>query len=236
MDTGVIDAEFHIPRVAAPLRASVTEAIRSAIAVGRFRPGERLPERELCEMAGVSRTVVREVLRQLESEGLVQVLPHKGPIVARLSSTEAEGVYRVRSELEGLAAELFTAHATDGQRAALRSAFAQLQRAVRGEDPVVVFNARRAFYDCLVAGSGNDALVQMLRILNSRITVLRSTALAALGSSEESLVELGILVDAVAAGDGQRARDAARNHVNKVAALTVNRLRAQEADELSRQR
>lgn len=235
MVTGITDAEFRIPRVAAPLRASVTEAIRSAIAVGRFRPGERLPERDLCELAGVSRTVVREVLRQLESEGLVQVLPHKGPIVARLSSTEAEGVYRVRSELEGLAAELFTARATPAQREGLKSAFTQLERAVRGEDAVVVFNARRAFYDCLIAGSGNEALTQMLRILNSRMTVLRSTALAALGSSEESLSELRILVEAAIAMDSQRAREAARNHVNRVAVLTVGRLREQEAAEQFRQ-
>lgn len=63
------DQQFRVERVAAPLRHSVTESIRYAIAIGRFRAGERLPERELCEMTGVSRTLVREALRQLESEG-----------------------------------------------------------------------------------------------------------------------------------------------------------------------
>ena len=73
--------DFRVEKVAAPLRHGVTESIRYAIALGRFKSGERLPERALCEMTGVSRTLVREALRQLESEGLIKVLPHRGPMV-----------------------------------------------------------------------------------------------------------------------------------------------------------
>ncbi len=91
------------------LRRSVTESIRNAIAAGVFKAGARLPERDLCEMTGVSRTLVREALRQLESEGLIEVLAHRGPIVARVTPEQAEGVYQVRIELEGLASQLFAA-------------------------------------------------------------------------------------------------------------------------------
>src|SRR3546814_19700240 len=82
---------------------SVTESIRNAIASGRFKAGDRLPERELCELTGVSRTLVREAMRQLESEGVIKVEPHRGPFVATLSRHQAGGVYQVRLALEGLA-------------------------------------------------------------------------------------------------------------------------------------
>ena len=67
------ESQFRVDRIAAPLRYSVTESIRNAIAIGHFKAGEHLPERELCEMTGVSRTLVREAMRQLESEGIVVV-------------------------------------------------------------------------------------------------------------------------------------------------------------------
>src|SRR5690606_41697344 len=78
--------DFRVDRPAATLRHSVTESIRHAIALGRFGAGGRMPERELCEMTGVSPTRVREALRQLESEGLVEVSPHKGPVGARVTA------------------------------------------------------------------------------------------------------------------------------------------------------
>src|SRR3546814_5876342 len=62
------DAVFRVEKIGAPLRYSITESIRNAIASGRFKAGDRLPERELCELTGVSRTLVREAMRQLESE------------------------------------------------------------------------------------------------------------------------------------------------------------------------
>jgi DNA-binding GntR family transcriptional regulator len=98
---------FRVNRPAATLRHSVTESIRQAIALGRLPPGARMPERDLCEMTGVSRTLVREALRQLESEGLVEVIPHKGPVVTIITPEQAVGIYQVREVLEGLAAELF---------------------------------------------------------------------------------------------------------------------------------
>ena len=104
---------FRVHRIAAPLRHSVTESIRNAIAAGVFKAGARLPERDLCAMTGVSRTLVREALRQLESEGLINVIAHRGPVVSRVTPEQAEGIYQVRIELEGLASQLFAERASD---------------------------------------------------------------------------------------------------------------------------
>src|SRR5690606_2360279 len=127
------------------------------ILVGKFRPGERLPERELCEMTGVSRTLVREALRQLESEGLIHVIPHRGPVVDKLTPEQAEGIYQVREELEGLASQLFAERATSEQHKALQAAFRDLKRAMAQGDALSQVAAKNYFYQCLLEGAGNEA-------------------------------------------------------------------------------
>lgn len=87
------------------LRHQVENVLRQAITSGRFAPGARLIERELCETLGVSRTSVREALRRLEAEKLVRSVPHKGPVVAIMSKQEATELYAIRRLLEGFAAE-----------------------------------------------------------------------------------------------------------------------------------
>ena len=218
------DAMFRVEKVAAPLRQSVTESIRNAIAVGRFGAGDRLPERELCELTGVSRTLVREALRQLESEGLVVVEPNRGPYVARLSRAQAEGVYQVRMELEGLACQLFAERATEEQREALQNAFRMLKMAAHRSDPQAPLRAKNGFYDCLCEGSGNESLRICLRHLNSRVTLLRATSMRAPGRIERSIAELSELMEALMAGDGVRARELGQRHVRLAAEAALQLL------------
>lgn len=213
--------QFRVARVAAPLRHSVTESIRYAIAVGRFEAGERLPERDLCEMTGVSRTLVREALRQLESEGLIEVLPHRGPVVARVTVEQAEGIYQVRAELEGLACQLFAERATSLQRQALKAAFEQVKEAMNGADSLARLRAKNEFYDRLIEGSGNEALGISLRMLNARVMLLRATSMQAPGRAARSIAELTDVMAAIDAEDGKRARKAAASHVRNAARVAV---------------
>lgn len=223
------DDPFRVARVAAPLRQSVIASLRNAIAAGRFKAGDRLTERDVCEMTGVSRTLVREAFRQLESEGLITVVPNRGPVVSRVTPEQAEGIYQVRGVLEGLASELFAAHATEEDQRALRQALKVIKAALEDTDPVVRVNAKNDFYDCLLRGAGNESLAQSLNMLNSRITVLRSTSLQAKGRGKESVKELAVLVDALAARDAKAARAAAMLHVRKAAEAALAILRSQEA-------
>src|SRR5215471_5621253 len=139
--------QMRVVRNTVTLRQQVLEVLRSAILNFQFKPGDRLIERELCELTGVSRTSVREALRHLESEGLVQNLPNKGPTVARVTREEAQALYEVREVLEGLAARLFTERATAKQVAALEMALQRLASAFeQGEIRPIVAEATR-FYD-----------------------------------------------------------------------------------------
>ena len=116
-------------RIAAPLREQVVTWLRKSISEGRFEPGERLVERELCELTKVSRPLVREVLRQLEVEGLVVTVPQKGVIVVKITPAEAMQIYQVRGVLEGLAARLFAQNGTAAQKEALAENYKRLARA-----------------------------------------------------------------------------------------------------------
>jgi len=218
------DAAFRVEKIAAPLRYSVTESIRSAIASGRFKAGDRLPERELCELTGVSRTLVREAMRQLESEGVIKVEPHRGPFVATLSREQAEGVYQVRLELEGLACRLFAEKATDAQRQALKEAFKELQAAARRPDSQARLRTKNHFYGCLIEGTQNEALGSCLHILNSRISLLRATSMTAPGRIKKSIAELSSLMEALMARDGDRAFELARQHVHMAAEAALKLL------------
>ena len=218
------DTTFRIAKVAAPLRQQVVEGIRRAITTGHFRGGARLVERDLCEMAGVSRTLIREALRQLETEGLVKVIPNKGPVVVAISPDEAKKVYQVRAELEGLASRLFAEHASPAQIAGLKQAMGDLKRAYASGDTEAVSVSKTAFYDHLVEGSGNEILAAMLRQLHSRAILLRATSLSQPGRMVESEAEIGRMVDAIVRRDAEGARSASITHVNRAAEVAITLL------------
>src|SRR5260370_18129806 len=95
--------DMVVERLAA-LRDQVVGNLRNAIINGQFASGARLVERQMCELLGVSRTLVREALRQLEAEGWVRILPYRRPIVASMTPEEVRDLYEVRSAPQGIAA------------------------------------------------------------------------------------------------------------------------------------
>ena len=173
--------DFRVQRAATTMRHSVTESIRQAIALGHYKAGERMPERDLCEMTGVSRTLVREALRQLESEGLVVVVAHKGPTVARITPEQAKGVYQVREVLESLAAKLFAENASDQDIARITQALDGVREAYMHGDVLDRLAAKNHFYDCLVAGTGNEADNIDLVVNDARTQTFHPEAFTQLG-------------------------------------------------------
>src|SRR5690606_27211091 len=218
------DGDFKVHRVAAVLRHSVTESIRNAILAGRFRPGDRLPERELCEMTGVSRTLVREALRQLETERLIKVIPHRGPVVETITPEQADGIYRVREELEGLASQLFAERASPEQLDALKQAYQALQASHTQDDGLIQLKAKNYFYHCLLDGAGNEALSNSLRLLNSQIMLLRSMSMSTPGRAGKSLAELQDLITALEKKDPRAARRAGTRHIRTAPAMAMTLL------------
>lgn len=212
---------LQVAPVAAPLRHQVIDALRLAITQGELRPDDRLVERELCAWTGVSRTLVREALRQLEAEGLVLVVPNRGPVVRRIGREEAEQLYEVRGILEALACRRLAERGTEADRRRLRQQLDRMREAFASGAGRRMVQTKNDFYDLILARCGNAVAEQQLRQLHARISQLRATSLSLPGRASESLREIEALVAAIESGDGAAAWDAALHHVERAAAAAV---------------
>lgn len=204
-----------IARVAAPLRQELLEHIRAAIASSEYKPGERLVERILCEKYGVSRTVVREALRHLESEGLVTIVPNRGPVVTVLTHSDIEGLFDVRAVLEALAAERFAERATDAERAALVASCDVIEQAYENDGVEGWISAKDAYYDVLLSGSHNDLIRSTVTGIHARIQVMRGRSLSAPDRLRVSLEEIREITALAVAGNAAEAAAKARLHVER---------------------
>jgi DNA-binding GntR family transcriptional regulator len=201
--------------VAAPLRKQVIELLRDAIILAEYQPGERLVERDLCERFVVSRTVIREALRHLEAEGLVNLVANRGPVVSSTTTKEAKALYEVREALESLAARCFTERATNAQKKRLVKAFTQVEAAYRRETIPDELRAKDEFYKVLTEGCDNPIIASTLRPIQARIQMLRGLSLQAPGRQSASIEELRKMMDAIDRGDAKRAGELAAEHVGK---------------------
>ncbi|GGC96557.1 GntR family transcriptional regulator [Tersicoccus solisilvae] len=218
-----------IGRVSAPLRAQVITALRRAILDFDLKPGQRLVERELIERLGVSRTTIREALRELTSEGLVTVVPHRGAMVSAPSLTDAADLYEVRASLESLVTQRFVERATDDDVDRLRAAVDDLA-AVSDEDHDIrtILQAKDRFYGVLVAGARSEALRQLLEGIQARVQVLRATSLSEAGRAPEAVRELRAVLDAITRRDADLAARRCADHVRNAAVTALHSLRAAE--------
>ncbi|HXM90750.1 MAG TPA: GntR family transcriptional regulator [Candidatus Dormibacteraeota bacterium] len=217
-----------IERSAAPLRRQVLDELRQSIIAGRLAPGSRLIERELIAMMGVSRTVIREALRQMESEGLVANIPNKGPVVRELTLAEAKDLYSIRAVLEGLAARLFTENASPAQKKLLEQALKTTAQSYENGDPTTILEAKNRFYDVLFQGAGSETLSSMIGTLHVRIWRWRALGLGHPRRSEkrwkESIRRLRAMLAAIFKGDASLAETLLRDEVTKAAAEVMRLL------------
>jgi DNA-binding GntR family transcriptional regulator len=210
---------MRVQRVAAPLREQVLDVLRTAILEFQLQPGQRLVERELIEQTGVSRTTVREVLRQLAAEGLVETIPQKGAVVMVPSAREAADLYEVRATLEALAGRRFVHQATPEEVRELRMSFEDIQRRCERDkaDIQALLSAKDRFYDILLSGARNDAIRTTLDTLRARVRVLRATSLAQPERFRYTVAELREIIEAVEAGDADATAAACAKHVQEAA-------------------
>ncbi|AUT74100.1 GntR family transcriptional regulator [Paraburkholderia hospita] len=216
---------LKVERRTTTLRELALEKMRTAILEAHFHPGERLVERSLCEELGVSRTVVREVLRHLETEGLVDSIPNQGPIVALLDSDTAAEIYEIRALLEGDAAMACALRADEAVFARLADCIGSIQQAFERHEHQTVRELTTMFYEQMFHGGGKKVAWEIVQTLNARINRLRAMTIASDDRGRQAVQEMNRILDALRARDAQRARDAATAHVARVADIAAELLR-----------
>jgi DNA-binding GntR family transcriptional regulator len=222
-------ATSPVGRVAAPLREQVVTALREAIWDFRLEPGQRLVERELVEQLNVSRTTVREALRELTSEGLIKVVPQKGAVVAAPTPDEARDLYEVRAALESLVVRRFVEKAPRSQVYALEAAAERFAEVASEEsvEPRQVLAARRHFTDVLMAGAGSEVLTQLVESVQAKVRVLQLKGMST--SHAEVIQELRAIVAAVRDRDADTAAQVTARHIRRVAVNAVESLKEIQA-------
>ncbi len=207
------------------LRSQVENHLRQAIVSGQLKAGEKLVERELCEMMGVSRPSLREALRKLEAEKLIVNVPHRGPEVAAITLEEARDLYALRRLLESYAAHEFTRLADAEEIKNLAQAVRHLREAGRKNSQEGVLRAKAEFYGILLGGCGNLLVSEILGGLLSRVSRLRSTSLMLPDRLPKSLEEIDALLECIQNRDAKGAQKIAHKHVlnAELAALGVFR-------------
>jgi DNA-binding GntR family transcriptional regulator len=213
IDNAVAARPLRVTRDLLTLRERAASALRQAIADHHLAPGTHLKERELCELLGVSRTSVREALRHLESEGLVQMVPHKGPVVTTLTLEDARQLYEVRAVLEGLVGELFALKAGGPALDRLKQAAAAIRASARKPGHAETLMAIERFYDVLFEGAGNSVCAQVVRSLNSRIAAFRRLSLNDPVRRREMMRDIDEIVAAAVRRDAPALREACSRHV-----------------------
>jgi DNA-binding GntR family transcriptional regulator len=226
-----MNSPMLVDRSAKTLRELTLDKLREAIATQRFRPGDRLVERDLCEQLGVSRTVVREALRYLEAEGLVQSQGQRGPVVARPTISETRQIYEIRGALESLAARACAESRDPAIADELDAILVRLRRAYKKASASDVLVETTNFYRTLFLHADKAVAWTIISSLHSRINHLRALTIQAPGRSRSGPAQMQDVVDAISRGDGDGAAKACLAHVEAASALANKLIREMERAE-----
>lgn len=201
------------------LREMALERLRNAIISGLFSPGQRLVERTLCDQLGVSRSVIREVLRHLETEGLVETAPKQGPIVALINWNQARQIYDVRIALETTAVADCARNADNVTKEKLGAVLDDLDRNSRKNDALTILSAATEFYQTVFLSGGHEIAWDIVKRLNSRISRLRVMTLATTNRTVSGPARMREIFNAIERNDPDAAGAACRAHISEAAKI-----------------
>ena len=201
------------------LRGKVFRKIREEILSGVYQDGEELREVTLGEKLGVSRTPVREALRQLELEGLVTIIPNKGAYVTSISRKDVEDIYKIRSLLEGLCARWATRNITEQQIEDMEETLLLSEFHLKRNGKVKTIQVSELdskFHKVLYEASNSRILEHLLTDFHKYVKMTRQMSVGAPDRAEQPIEEHRAILDAIKAKDADLAEKLADEHVMKV--------------------
>lgn len=195
------------------LRGKVYDRIRENILNGVYKEHEELKEATLGEQMGVSRTPVREALRQLELEGLVEIIPNKGARVTGITQKDIEDIYQIRYLLEGLSARWATEHVTEEQLEKMEEILYLTEFHAQKGHYAQVYELDSQFHELMYEASGSKLLNNILSDFHMYVTRIRKISLSNSSRSKNSTEEHRAILDAIKEHDADKAEKCAHDHV-----------------------
>ena len=213
------------PKQERPRYDDVVSGIRDMIIEGELTPGPRISERALCDRFGVSRTPLREALKVLASEGLVELTPNRGARVIPLTEQDAEDMFEVMGTLEGLAGELATQQITDEQIAELKALHYQMALHHTRRELMPYFRLNQEIHRKIFEIGRNKTLISVYRGLAGRIRRPRYLANISPARWAEALKEHEAILAALEARNGQALGGILKDHLRKTCDVVKQALR-----------
>jgi DNA-binding GntR family transcriptional regulator len=198
------------------LAETLAEAIAAGILNGTLPPGERLDEMRLAEQHGVSRTPVREALRQLAMSGLIEMRPRKGAIVTKVTPEQLESLFVAMAEMEATCARLAAMSMTPIERRRLQARHEKMMALAAAGDIEAYSDANVAFHSSIYAGAHNAPLAEYALALRRRVGPFRRAQFQIEGRLTRSNKEHDAVVRAIVSGDVAGAHAAMLHHVSLV--------------------
>jgi DNA-binding GntR family transcriptional regulator len=195
------------------LHKLVVEQIQQMIIEGVLGPGTRLNERLLCEKLGVSRTPLREALKILAEQGLVELLPNRGAAVLQLSAKDIAETFEVISHLEAMAGELACARITDDEINEIRALHFEMLACHERRDLPAYYRTNQAIHDLINRSARNDVLRELYVTVNSRVKALRFSANLDRERWDTAVREHTMMIEALGARDGARMASILEGHL-----------------------
>ncbi len=187
--------------------------LRDLINEGDLPPGLRLTEKDLCARFGVSRTPLREALKVLAGEGLVELLPNRGARVAKLTPDDVEEIFPVMAQLEALAGELACRHASEEELAEIRALHYQMVLHHQRRELQPYFALNQQIHEKILEAARNATLAGMSRSLSGRVRRARYIADMSEAAWAEAVAQHEAMLEALLARDAARLAEVSRHHV-----------------------
>jgi DNA-binding GntR family transcriptional regulator len=201
-------------------RRTLAEVLRlhlaDEIVRGTLTPGAPLDEMELARRFSVSRTPVREAIRQLAASGLIEARAHRAAVVAKPSEDRLNGMFEAMAELEALCAALAAERMTAPERRALELVHDEMRALIKTGDPQRFHEVNEAFHSAIYSGAHNNYLAEMTVATRSRVQPFRRAQFRTLGRLAKSHTEHDRVVVAILRGERERAAMAMREHIGTV--------------------
>jgi DNA-binding GntR family transcriptional regulator len=214
---------ISIPRAA--LHEQVAQRLRQMLVEGRIAPGAKLNERELSELLHVSRTPLREAIKMLAAEGLVELLPNRGAIAVSLTERDIQDTFEVMAGLEGLAGELAAQRITPQELAEIQAMQFEMMAAYTRRDLSGYYTLNARIHDAISAAAKNPVLDTVYRQVNARLQALRFRSNQDGEKWKRAVKEHEKMIEALAAHDGAAMRQVLLDHLRNKRDVVLEQLR-----------